>query len=83
MLIANVDVARAPAEIVWVDSRCAPRDLVDRDDIDGAGELMRSWSRSRLRTSSKKRCSTSSSDGRGKLNSSDSLVVEWEAMEGV
>jgi hypothetical protein len=29
-----------------------------------------------LRTSSKKRCSTSSSDGRGKLNSSVNLVVE-------
>jgi hypothetical protein len=76
VLIDNVDVARAPAEIVWVDARCAPRDLAVRDDNEGEGDPVKSWSRSRLRTSSKKRCSTSSSDGRGKLNSSVNLVVE-------
>lgn len=82
VLIDSVDVARAPADIVWTDDRW-PRELVVLDDREEAGELTWSWSRSRFLTSSKNRCSTSSSDGRGKLNSSVSRVVDWEAIEGV
>lgn len=82
VLVDNVDVARAPADMVWTDARL-PRVLAVLDDREGTGELVLSWSRSRFLTSSRKRCSTSSSEGRGKWNSSVNRVVDWDAMDGV